>query len=252
MNLREKKGNRGMNILWDFDGTLFDTYPAFTDIFYDILGGDISKEEIYSRLKVSMTHAARHFGLTERQIRDWRNRETIHPGETPPFAGVEEVLQFADLNVIMAHKPRKEVLEILEYYRWERYFVHIVAGDDGFPRKPDPASYRFLHDEYGLDLAICDVKSAVRWVRDHHAELGVHPNKIAVCGASAGGYITVSSHMFPEIIHSADKNEVGNDIIFLTYEGMEHGFFNYGRHENIYFEKTKREIEGYLREINFL
>jgi len=145
-----------MNILWDFDGTLFDTYPAFTDIFYDILGGDISKEEIYSHLKISMTHAARHFGLTEQQIRDWRNRETIHPGETPPFSGVEEVLQFADLNVIMTHKPRKEVLEILEYYQWEPYFRHIVAGDDGFPRKPDPASYRFLHNEYGLDLAIGD------------------------------------------------------------------------------------------------
>ncbi|GIO29854.1 MULTISPECIES: HAD hydrolase-like protein [Paenibacillus] len=145
-----------MNILWDFDGTLFDTYPAFTDIFYDILGGDISKEEIYSHLKISMTHAARHFGFTEQQIRDWRNRETVHPGGTPPFSGVEEVLRFADLNVIMTHKPRKEVLEILEYYRWERYFRHIVAGDDGFPRKPDPASYRFLHETYRLDLAIGD------------------------------------------------------------------------------------------------
>lgn len=145
-----------MNILWDFDGTLFDTYPAFTNIFYDILGGDISKEEIYSHLKISMTHAARHFGFTEQQIRDWRNRETVHPGGTPPFSGVEEVLRFADLNVIMTHKPRKEVLEILEYYRWERYFRHIVGGDDGFPRKPDPASYRFLHETYRLDLAIGD------------------------------------------------------------------------------------------------
>lgn len=145
-----------MNILWDFDGTLFDTYPAFTNMFYDILGGEISKEEIYSHLKISMTHAVRHFGFTEQQIRDWRNRETIHPGETPPFSGVEKVLKFADLNVIMTHKPRKEVLEILEYYQWEPYFRHIVAGDDGFPRKPDPASYRFLHDEYGIDLAIGD------------------------------------------------------------------------------------------------
>ncbi|MDR9854686.1 alpha/beta hydrolase [Paenibacillus sp. VCA1] len=182
--------------------------------------------------------------------------------------------------------------------------------------------YRNGHDEGFTPIqAICDVKSAVRWVRDHHAELGVNPNKIAVCGASAGGYITVSSHMFPEIddedndtdhranalivfsavmdgvdimtrrypelldiaeslspLHhikpclpptlwmcgtadedceqdqafTARMNEAGNEIRFLTYEGMEHGFFNYGRHENVYFEKTKREIEGYLREIHFL
>src|SRR5690606_41584076 len=34
--------------------------------------------------------------------------------------------------------------------------------------------------------AICDVKSAVRWVRENHSELGVNPNKIVVCGSSAG------------------------------------------------------------------
>ena len=29
----------------------------------------------------------------------------------------------------------------------------------------------------------------------------------------------------------------GNDIRFLTYDGMEHRCFNYGRYENLYFEK---------------
>lgn len=178
--------------------------------------------------------------------------------------------------------------------------------------------YRNGYDEGFTPIqAICDVKSAVRWVRDHDAELGVDPEKIIVCGASAGGYIAVSSHMFPEIddennetdhranalivfsavmdgvdimtrrypklldiaeslspLHhikpclpptlwmsgtadedyeqnkefAARMNEAGNDIRFLTYEGMEHGFFNYGRHENVYFEKTKQEMRRYLEE----
>ncbi|MEK4563407.1 alpha/beta hydrolase [Alkalihalobacillus sp. FSL R5-0424] len=167
--------------------------------------------------------------------------------------------------------------------------------------------------------AICDVKSAIRYVREHANELGVDPSKIIVCGSSAGGYITVSSLMFSDlddekesaadvdhlpdslIIFSADMdgvdimrrrypelldqaadfsplhhikkilpdtlwicgtgddlceqnkrfveemNEVGNRIEFKTYEGMEHGFFNYGKHKNLYFERTKEDIELYLR-----
>ncbi|MEY8749264.1 alpha/beta hydrolase [Alkalicoccobacillus gibsonii] len=172
--------------------------------------------------------------------------------------------------------------------------------------------------------AISDVKSAVRYVRRNANELGVDPNNIIVCGSSAGGYITVSSIMFPDlddeearsrnvddipnelIIFSADMdgvdimrrrypdlvdeaaafsplhhikkslpdtlwicgtgddlceqnkrfvdemNQAGNRIEFKTYEGMEHGFFNYGKHENIYFERTKDDIEAYLRRKNLI
>ena len=45
---------------------------------------------------------------------------------------------------------------------------------------------------------------------------------------------------------------VGNEIRLLIYEGMEHGFFNYGRHQNIYYESTINEIETYLIEKNYL
>ena len=41
----------------------------------------------------------------------------------------------------MTHKPRKEVEYILSHYGFNKYFVDIVAGDDGFARKPDPESY---------------------------------------------------------------------------------------------------------------
>ncbi|MEC2299245.1 phosphoglycolate phosphatase, partial [Bacillus cereus] len=44
-----------------------------------------------------------------------------------PFAGVEEVLKFADKNVIMTHKHRAGVMNILKYYDWEKYFVDMVT-----------------------------------------------------------------------------------------------------------------------------
>ncbi|WJH36795.1 alpha/beta hydrolase [Paenibacillus sp. CC-CFT747] len=179
--------------------------------------------------------------------------------------------------------------------------------------------YRNGSDEGFTPLqAIADVKSAVRWVRTHSAELQADPSRVAVCGASAGGYITVSSILFPEVDDAAPEereveavpNELvifaagmdavdimgrrypeildqareisplhhirkalprtlwllgtsddlyeqnmdfvrgmrgaGNDITLETYEGMEHGFFNYGRHDNKPWRETTLRIESFL------
>lgn len=59
-----------MRILWDFDGTIMDTYPAYTDILYDILNGNFTKEEIYRQLKVSQSHAMDYFQLTDEQRKE--------------------------------------------------------------------------------------------------------------------------------------------------------------------------------------
>jgi phosphoglycolate phosphatase-like HAD superfamily hydrolase len=146
-----------VNILWDFDGTIFDTYPAYTKIFQSIVGNDVSLEEVYSQLKVSFTHAIEHFRLTSDQeecVREWSAR--IPPNEVMPFPFVENVLKAANKNVIMTHKERKEVEEILAFYNLSGYFVDMVAGDDGYPRKPDASSYRYLHEKHSLHLAIGD------------------------------------------------------------------------------------------------
>lgn len=73
-----------------------------------------------------------------------------------PFENVEEVLRFADKNVIMTHKHRDGVLSILEHYGWDKYFVDMVTIDDGFPRKPNPLAYDHLHKKHNIDLAIGD------------------------------------------------------------------------------------------------
>jgi acetyl esterase len=184
--------------------------------------------------------------------------------------------------------------------------------------------YRNGHDEGFTPIqAICDVKSAVRWLRENASDFGVDPEKIAVCGSSAGGYIAVSSIMFDHINNDGDNLSInhipnalmifgagmdavdimtrrypelldqalemspyhnvkkclpptlwmigteddlleqnkdfvermvaeGNDITWVTYDGMEHGFFLYGRHENRPFHQTKLKIEEYLRSIAFI
>lgn len=146
-----------MNILWDFDGTLFDTYPAYTKIYKKVLGNDIAEEIIYKQLKVSFGHAIEYFRLTENQIKT-ANRlgSEISPADVPPFPYVEGILKLADKNVIMTHKPKAGVDTILKHYGWNHYFKEIVTIENGFPRKPDPASYAYLHKQHHLDLIIGD------------------------------------------------------------------------------------------------
>ncbi|KYZ68996.1 HAD-IA family hydrolase [Bacillus sp. GZT] len=146
-----------MNILWDFDGTLFDTYPLYTKILSQVLGEEISEEEIYTNLKVSFSHAIDYYKISKKQLSEidvLESRITIE--DIKPFEKVEEVLKFADKNVIMTHKDRAGVLSILNHYGWGKYFVDMVTIGDGFPRKPNSLAYDHLHKKHNIDLAIGD------------------------------------------------------------------------------------------------
>ncbi|MCH1627701.1 HAD-IA family hydrolase [Fredinandcohnia quinoae] len=146
-----------MNILWDFDGTLFDTYPAYSKIFSQVLEGKVDEKEIYKRLKVSFSHAIDYYKLTKSQIDEIGILESkLTPNDVKPFEKVEEILKFANKNVIMTHKDRHGVLSILKHYGWDKYFSDMVTIDDGFPRKPNSLSYQYLHEKHKIDLAIGD------------------------------------------------------------------------------------------------
>ena len=146
-----------MHILWDFDGTLMNTYPAYARTFKKALDVPQSEEEIFSLLKVTFGHAFRTLGLCEEQIEHLRSLERqLKPEEFRPFPYVEEVLAAADINVIMTHKNREGALNILRSHGLDKYFTEVVSSEDGFPLKPDPTSYRYLHEKYQLDLAVGD------------------------------------------------------------------------------------------------
>ncbi|WP_426949970.1 HAD-IA family hydrolase [Bacillus mycoides] len=146
-----------MNILWDFDGTLFNTYPSYTMMLSEILGDAVDKQEIYKNLKISYSHAIQYYNISsaqEEKIKVLKKKFT--PKDMKPFEDVEEILKFAHKNVIMTHKHRAGVMRILKYYGWDKYFVDMVTIDDGFPRKPNSLAYDHLHKMHNIDLAIGD------------------------------------------------------------------------------------------------
>ena len=50
-----------------------------------------------------------------------------------------------------------------------------------------------------------DARSAIRYIRSHAAELGADPDRVVVCGGSAGGHLTVATALFDQV------NEAGED-----------------------------------------
>ncbi|MBS4210369.1 HAD hydrolase-like protein [Bacillus sp. FJAT-50079] len=151
-----------MRLLWDLDGTIFDTYPAilnsFCTVYEEVHQKQIDRKEALRWLKRTSKEAFAHFGISE-NYRD-RFKELDHAeaeAGSPPFEGIEAVLAAAEVNVIVTHRTRASTKELLEKWGLIQYFTEIVSpDDDGYPRKPDIGAYQYLHEKYDLDWAIGD------------------------------------------------------------------------------------------------
>lgn len=147
-----------MNILWDLDGTLFDTYPKLMESFQKLAGKQLDKEELLRWLKKDSKQAFKHFGIPETKWKQYQRIDLeFKDEEKKPFPFVEEVLKMANYNIIVTHRIRESTIRLLKYWNMEQYFQEIVCPEeDGFPRKPDPASYAYVHNKYHIDLVIGD------------------------------------------------------------------------------------------------
>ena len=142
------------NIIWDVDGTLFDTYPPIARAFkaaLNDLGTDASLDWIYALARESLGHcvsvlANQHHleqKALERAFEGQYSRVTEQ--ESPPFPGVEQVCQYicatGGKNVIVTHRGWQGTQELLEAHQMSGFFAGCLTRDDGYPRKPDPAIF---------------------------------------------------------------------------------------------------------------
>ena len=151
------------NIIWDLDGTLFDTYPAIAKAFkaaLNDLGHDAPPDWIESLAKISLGHCAsiliEKYQLTEEALDQAFDRHYSHtrPAEQPPFPGVRAVCQFVcslgGKNVIVTHRGCAGMLELLAANQMTDYFAGYLTHDDGYPKKPDPAAFEAILQAHDL------------------------------------------------------------------------------------------------------
>jgi phosphoglycolate phosphatase-like HAD superfamily hydrolase len=150
--------------IWDYDGTLFDTYPAITLTYQDLLKREYLIESNYNEIlgwtNVSLNYCseniANRFGLDLKEFRSKFN-EFYSAGpliEEPPFPGAKEICEYLRTigcqNYIITHRDQRSLLRSLENYGMEQLFNDIVSRDHKFPKKPDPAAFRFLIEKHRL------------------------------------------------------------------------------------------------------
>jgi len=169
--------------IWDFDGTLFDTYPYLVACFMRALAGcGVAEDEtdVHQRMLLSISDAYAHFeekhGLGEefsRALTQHMGAESIRTSQ--PFPGAVALCRLiADSgrrNYLYTHRG-ESAHAFLRDAGLAPCFAQVVTSADGFARKPSPEALLHLIGRHGMN-------------RDEALMVGDRAIDIQ-CGANAG------------------------------------------------------------------
>ena len=146
------------NYFFDFDGTLYDTYPGMVKAFVEafaLQGVELSPNEVYQVMReASVREAYRRYTTSQLDATklhaDYRNLEEKYQVQAKPFSGARELLERViangGQNFLLTHRD-KSSLGLLERDGFLQYFTDHSTADDGFKRKPDPEALNFLRSK---------------------------------------------------------------------------------------------------------
>lgn len=150
-------------IIWDFDGTLHDTYPPIARAVNSALahfGHVASLDRVIELTSLSLDYCiaelAKDYHIDQYML-DTVFTETykaVSPQEQGPFDHVQDVCQYVlergGANYLVTHRQTPSLFHLLELHAMHHYFADIIAGDAGFPKKPDPAAFNHLLQKHTL------------------------------------------------------------------------------------------------------
>jgi HAD superfamily hydrolase (TIGR01509 family) len=154
------------HVVWDFDGTLYDTYPGITEAFYRALTEDnitIDKNELGAQLRVSIGNTQKRlneqYGLNdgfEEKYLTYRNQ--IEEESIPPFPYAIEICraiwESGKKNYLYTHRDRI-AMKHLDNSGISECFADCISIEDDFPKKPDPTALLSLANKHIFSPAEC-------------------------------------------------------------------------------------------------
>lgn len=161
----ERDMRQVQHFIWDFDGTLFDTYPVIIENLRSALaeyGRDCDPVDAMRRMLVTIPAARNHYadayGIDREALAEAYGRYHARANEAlaaQPYAGVREVLEHicaaGNHNYIFTHRKVWETELYLKKYGMEPYFREIVGPETpGFALKPAPDAVLYLMKKYGM------------------------------------------------------------------------------------------------------
>ncbi len=151
--------------IWDFDGTLVDSYEAIgealkvTYVHYDL----VFDEEWVMSFIIKESVKALLYKVAKEEDLDFAELSTFFKKEQEardhmikPMPHLAEVLKQTKLggvsHFVYTHKgiTANDVLERLGVHQ---YFTEVVTSANGFARKPEPEAINYLIKKYALDKA---------------------------------------------------------------------------------------------------
>jgi len=145
-----------VNILWNLDGTIFDTFPTLKAAYSDMNHFTNSANDFLEHVQTSKNAELGNTKLSSEEKSTFWRIENAHPvTEKPPFAFVDQVMNVANKNFLVTHRNRASTIALLKHWRLYDYFYEIIClPDDEHPTKPNVSSYNYLHKRYGINLVI--------------------------------------------------------------------------------------------------
>ena len=149
------------HVIWDFDGTLFDTYPVMAKVFKELLqkqGIEEPLEEIVSQLRVSASSASKYYEIKYQIDEEFITKYKIEKKAAEielsrPFEGIEEVCKYIHTtnrkNYLLTHRGESSI-ELLKKYDLYDYFSEFITSKQGFERKPRPDAINYLINKYNM------------------------------------------------------------------------------------------------------
>lgn len=151
-------------ILWDFDGTLFDTYPSTVDTLLRALEDKDIRED-YDQMMVRIRESAGdavkyyknlyHLGedFEERLEQYYRGLDRSRINLFPQAAEmIKAVHDSGRRNYLYTHRGYSAI-QYLEERNLIDCFQDCITREDGFPRKPIPDAIRYLIEKHKLDMS---------------------------------------------------------------------------------------------------
>ncbi|MCQ2354099.1 MAG: HAD-IA family hydrolase [Clostridia bacterium] len=153
------------NLIFDFDGTLSDTYPCLTMCFLDVLhyfGLSDTYESVLAKLKISVGYAIGRYDFpveypeVSKKLKEYHRKRAFT--EQFPIAGASELLEYASMkgcrNFIYTHSGTLPE-ELMKIWGIDGYFTEIVNSTYGFALKPSPEALEYLAEKYSFSLSEC-------------------------------------------------------------------------------------------------
>jgi len=154
------------HVIWDFDGTLYDTYPGMIEAFHRCLAAEnihVDKAElgVSMRSSISKTLARLHkeYGLRGNfeesylALRDQMEKEHMQPFDHA-VAVCRAIHACGKKNYLYTHRDRS-CLTHLAKAGLEDCFADCISLEDAFPSKPDPAALLYLAAKQGIRPDAC-------------------------------------------------------------------------------------------------